>query len=146
MKRLILLLPILLLIFSCTESERNEAAMADMNNLRIKHDSLINVLNERRHCVNYWYDIEFDGIELIEKGINNPVEFIESSLREKPELIPTITGSEGKMRFDNIQILGKEWLIADFDDGKIQGRAIYQYKLNDENELEFKIVNINGSR
>lgn len=146
MKRLILLLPILLLIFSCNESHRNEKLLSNVDSLRIKHDSLINVLNKRKHCSNYWYDIEFDGLELIERGIKNPVEFIETSLREKTDLIPIDPTEGGKLQFDNIQILGKEWLIADFDDGTVQGRAIYQYKLNEDNELEFEIVNINGSR
>ena len=144
MKRLFLIIPALLMIFSCNESKPNATAITDIDSLRIKHDSLINVLNERQHCINYWYDVEFDGGNLIKAGIKKPVEFIEGSLRARPELIPVKATEGSKMNFDNIQILGREWLIADFDDGHIQGRAIYKYTLNKNNELNFELMNSLG--
>ena len=49
------------------------------------------------------------------------------------------------MTFGNIQLLSKEWLIADFDDGHVQGRAIYKYKLNKKGQLEFELLNSIGS-
>lgn len=44
----------------------------------------------------------------------------------------------GKMFFENIQILGDKWLIADYSDGHITGKTIYSYKVNKNNTLEFK--------
>jgi len=60
-------------------------------------------------------------------------------------LIPLQAVLGGTMTFGNIQFLSKEWLIADFDDGHVQGRAIYKYKLNKKGQLEFELLNSIGS-
>lgn len=142
MRKLTLILITLLFIFSCKDIKQNENPTANVDSLKIKNDSLTKALNMIKPESNYWFVPEYDGKKLIEQGISNPAEFIENNLREKPELIPMKAVLGGKMHFVNVQILSSEWLIADFEDGHVLGRAIYKYKLNDNDELEFEISNL----
>ena len=101
-------------------------------------------MTEEKPESNYWYDAEYDGEKLIEIGIANPEGFIKNSLRKKSDLIPLEAVFGGTMHFGNIQLLGSEWLIADFADGHVQGRSIYRYKLNKKGQLEFELLNSIG--
>ncbi|MDD5149475.1 MAG: hypothetical protein PHC28_03200 [Flavobacterium sp.] len=116
-----------------------ESFKSENNLLKQKNDSLKRELEKAILKGNYWFDAEYEGINFADKRINNPEKYIENALREKPELIPLKPTLGGKMVFDNIQIPGKEWVIADYSDGHVQGRTIYSYKLNN-NKLEFKIL------
>ncbi|MBF4516749.1 hypothetical protein IRZ71_10355 [Flavobacterium sp. ANB] len=106
--------------------------------LKQKNDSLNIEFKKAKLNKNYWFDIESEGIDFINKGIKNPEKYIENSLRKNPELIPLEPILGGKMFFENIQILGNKWLIADYSDGHISGRTIYSYKFNKNNTVEFK--------
>jgi len=114
-----------------------------VNSLQIKIDSLSQLLTEEKPIAkpNYWYNEEYDGRKLIKSGITNPSEFIERNLRERPELIPLKPVLGGTMHFTNMQLLSREWIIADYEDGHIQGRAIYKFELNNKGELEFELLN-----
>lgn len=144
MRKLSLIILTLLLTSSCKETNRTENLLAKVDSLKVKNDSLTKVLNEKKPESNYWFDSENDGKKLIENGILNPAEFIENNLRRKTELIPLKAVLGGTMNYGNIQLLGSEWLIAEFDDGHVQGRGIYKYKLNSNNELEFELLNSIG--
>ena len=76
----------------------------------------------------------------MDKGIENPREFIENSLRAKPELIPLKAVLGGSMRFGRIDLLAKNWLIAEYEDGHVYGRSLYAFELNANGELEFSII------
>ena len=134
----------LLCAVSCTEINRTENLLAKVDSLKIKNDSLIKIVAEEKPESNYWYDAEYDGEKLIANGIANPGEFIEKSLRKKTELIPLKAVLGGTMHFGNIQLLSSDWLIADFDDGHVQGKGIYKYKLNNKGELEFELLSSLG--
>jgi len=141
MKKLPLLILISFLILSCGEISRTENLLVKVDSLKIENDSLIKVLGKEKLKSNYWFDAEYDGIKLIESGISNPEELIKNTIREKTELIPIEAVLGGKMHFGNIQVLSSEWLIAEFDDGHVQGRGIYEYTMNNNGELEFKLLN-----
>ncbi|WP_298545660.1 hypothetical protein [uncultured Aquimarina sp.] len=144
MKKLTLIILTSFCIFSCQEVNRTENLLGKVDSLKIKNDSLIKKLNEVKPELNYWFDEKYDGKELVEIGIANPAEFIEKSLREKTELIPLKATLGGTMHFGKIQLLSSKWLIAEFDDGHIQGKAIYLYKLNKNGQLEFELLNSIG--
>ena len=144
MNKSILIILTFLLTFSCVEINQTENLLAKVDSLKVKNDSLTKILIKEKPTLNYWYDAEYDGEKLIKTGITNPEEFIKNSLREKIELIPLKAVLGGTMHFGSIQILGSEWLIADFDDGHIQGKAIYKYKLNNKGDLEFELLNSIG--
>lgn len=145
MKKITLIVVTSLCIFSCRDVNHSENLLAKVDSLKIKNDSLIKILAERKPTSNYWYNTEYDGEKFIQSGIPNPAEFIENNLRKKTELIPLKAVLGGTMHFGNIQLLGSEWLIAEYDDGHIQGRAIYAYKLNKEGQLEFEILSSDGT-
>lgn len=144
MRKLILLLLILLCTFSCKKDNQSKNFHAKVDSIKVNNDSLTKLVPEDKTELNHWYDEQYDGEKLKEKGIANPEEFIKNSLRKKPELIPLKAVLGGTMSFRNIQLLSSEWLIAAFDDGHIQGRGIYKYKLNNNGELEFELLNSLG--
>lgn len=145
MKKPILIL-FLFSILSCgrqnPESNLAEEKLQSENKLLEKKiDSLNGELKKAKLKKNYWFNEEFEGTDLVNKGIKNPEKFIENSLREKPELIPLKPTLGGKMMFENIQLLAEKWLIADYSDGHISGKTIYSFKLNENKKLEFKELN-----
>ncbi len=136
MRKLILIVLNVLVVFSCKEINCTDNLSNKIDSLKVKNDSLINVLSENKHESNYW----FDGEKFIERGIANPAEFIAHKLREKPELIPLKAVLGGQMHFGNIELVSSEWLIADFNDGHVEGRGIYKYVLNANGEFEFELL------
>ena len=122
------------------ESKRIESLQAQVDSLKIENDSLSRVSIPNDEESNYWFNPLYDGRNLLRQGIENPGEFIEKSLREKPELIPLKGVLGGTMRFRKIQPLGNQWVIAYYEDGHIEGRAIYKYDLNSLGKLDFKLL------
>ncbi|WP_134149266.1 hypothetical protein [Flavobacterium sp. 270] len=114
--------------------------------MKKKNDSLktrLKIANDSLHVLKgqfSWYDSEYDNVDFKKKGIKDPEKFITDGLRSKPELIPIKGVLGGTISFGQIQLLGNKYLIAYYDDGHIEGKSIYQYKLNDSGKLEFKIV------
>ena len=66
--------------------------------------------------------------------------FIVNALRERTDLIPLKPVLGGTMRFVRIQLLGEKWLIADYEDGHIRGRSIYEYRFNEDGEVDFRKI------
>ncbi|WP_281637985.1 hypothetical protein [Flavobacterium marginilacus] len=119
----------------------NEKLKSENELLKHKNDSLKNELNKANLKESYWFDAEYEGLKLTERGIKKPEQFIINSLQKKPELIPLKPALGGKMEFGNFKILSDEWIIVDYSDGHVEGKTIYSYKLNKNNTLEFKILN-----
>ncbi|MGO1585839.1 hypothetical protein [Mesonia sp.] len=150
MNKLTLIILTLILTISCTdtkrtdESDKNKTLVLQVDRLKIKNDSLSDVLKKPTTVKNYWYDSDYDGRGLMDHGITNPKEFIKNSLRENTNLIPLEAVLGGSMRFGKIQLLGSTWLIAEYDDGHVLGKAIYSYKLHKNGELEFELLDAIG--
>lgn len=146
MRKLTTLLLLSLFISGCTENNQQKHLLEEVDNLKILNDSLNKVLNEENifdgdiPTSNYWYNAKYDGEQLISNGIENPEEFIEEQLRSNPEIIPLKAVLGGTMRFGNIQLLSSKWIIANYDDGHIQGKAIFKYSLNNKGQLEFELL------
>ena len=149
MKTLTIFLLTSIFLFSCTEKKTTETILPDdgteslqvkIESLQHENDSLTSVLSAGKPESIKWYEPIYDGKNLLRKGIANPSEFIEKSLREQPELIPIKGVLGGTMRFTEVQPLSSEWVIAHYEDGHIEGKAIYNYKLNSKGNLEFKLL------
>jgi hypothetical protein len=140
MKKLTFIVPVLCCILGCTEINQTENLMARVDTLQTQNDSLTSLLTEKRAEVNYWYEGEYDGVELINQGIQNPSAYIETNFRKQTDLIPIEAILGGPMSFNRVQLLSSEWLIADFSDGHIQGRAIYKYELGKNGQLKFELL------
>lgn len=114
----------------------------EISHLKSLNDSLIKISQTEK---NYWFDKDFNGIQFTRQGIKNPEEFVENALRKRTDLIPFEAVLGGTMRYGKIQLLGNKWLIADYNDGHIQGRSIYEYRINDKKEISFKILASNDT-
>lgn len=125
---------------SCTDTTQIERLQKEIDTLKIERDSLTQSLNKENAVFNPWFSNDYDGRKFKKVGISNPEEFIEKSLRENPGLIPLEAVLGGTMNFRNIQLLGSEWLIAEYDDGHIEGRGIYKFQVNKKGEIEFKLL------
>lgn len=157
MKKISILLFTGLLILSCKDVVDQPENHSDKTvQLTLKNDSLekeivlLKSLNDSllklgQAAENLWFDKDFNGSHLTRQGITNPEEFVENALRKRADLIPFEAVLGGTMNYGKIQLLGNKWIIADYSDGHIQGRSIYEYRLNDKKELSFKILASNDT-
>lgn len=147
MRKTLFLILAFFFVLSCTHTSEIEKLHTEIDVLKLKNDSLkivndslTQVLNEENPMSNPWFHEDYDGRELRKRGIFNPEKFIKESLRKNPELIPLKAVLGGTMTFGNIQVLGRKWVIAEYEDGHILGRGIFKYRLNDNDEPEFEIL------
>ena len=142
------LLPLfmLLLLFGCDHKSEKAKLVSQIESLTTEKDSLVVLKTQLEIKIdsinresNFWYQNETQGKQFLEMGIKNPKEYITNSLLDKPELIPLKSILGGQMKFLQVELLGKECLIAYFEDGHTSGRAIYNYKFNNGG-LEFKLI------
>jgi hypothetical protein len=157
MKRITILLIIGFLAFSCKKEVKqtedlpdktaqltikNDSLKKEIQLLKSLNDSLIKISQEEK---NYWFIPEYNGSHLARQRITNPEKFVENALRKRADLIPFEAVLGGNMNYGKIQLLGNKWVIADYSDGHIQGRSIYEYRLNDKTTLTFKILASNDT-
>lgn len=121
---------------------KNDSLKKEIQLLKSLNDSLIKISPEEK---NYWFDPDFNGSHLTRQGITNPEKFVENALRKRADLFPAKAVLGGTMNFLKIQLLGNRWVIADYSDGHIQGRSIYEYRINEKNELAFKMLASNDT-
>ena len=108
--------------------------------LKNENSSLRKDLMDKSAETNYWYANDFEGRKLMDQGIINPSEYIASELKAQPEIIPMKAVLGGKMHFLNVQILGREWIIADYEDGHVLGKAIFKYKVGKDGKVDFELI------
>ena len=136
----IFLLPALALLLSCTnEAEKEKTKLridnleADVTELKIEKDSLekeLQLLKSRNPVV---FSKDFDSLE-------NPEVYIVEALESNSQLIPEKSVLGGTMRFVDSEILNEKFIWAAYEDGHIAGEAIFQYKLNEADSVDFKLI------
>ena len=147
MKKLVFI-SVFLSLIGCAEVEKkSETTTAEVDSLNIKIEKLRNEnsslrkeLIDKTAETNYWYSNDFEGRKLMDQGIINPSEYIADQLKEQPEVIPMKAVLGGKMHFLNIQILGREWIIADYEDGHVMGKAIFKYKVGKDGKVTYELI------
>jgi hypothetical protein len=72
--------------------------------------------------------------------MGNPETFIVESLERNSKLIPEESVLGGTMRFVDTEILNERFIWAAYEDGHVAGEAIFQYKLNEADSINFKLV------
>lgn len=122
------------------EINRREDLGGKVDSLKAINDSLTKKLALKTDNSNYWYNQDYDGQKFKKNGIANPEEFIINALRKRTDLIPLKAVLGGTMRFGNMQVLSSKWVIADYDDGHIQGKGVFKYRLKNNGELEFELM------
>lgn len=141
-----LTLLLVLLLFGCNHKSEKAELVSQIETLTIGKDSLVHIKNRLEIKIdsinsesNFWFHNEIQGKQFLETGIKNPKEYITNSLLHKPELIPLKPILGGQMKFLQVELLGKECLIAYYEDGHISGRAIYSYEFKN-GSLDFKLI------
>ncbi len=43
----------------------------------------------------------------------------------------------GTMEFREVKVITEDWVLAIYDDGHVQGKSIFEYKLQPDGEIEF---------
>lgn len=142
----LLALTLVILVFGCNHKSEKAELVSQIESLTTEKDSLVHIKNQLEIKIdsinresNFWYQNEIQGKQFLEMGIKNPREYITNSLLHKPELIPLKPIMGGQMKFLQVELLGKECLIAYYEDGHISGRAIYSYELKN-GSLDFKLI------
>lgn len=135
----------LLFFLSCSNNKANESLRQEIIELQIQNDSLMEIVMEKEKHLSssetpQWFYPETDARKLFESGIENPEAYIKNALLEKTDLIPMDAVLGGTMHYNNIQLLGDQWLIVDFEDGHVYGKAIVKYTIGENNEVAFKII------
>lgn len=152
MKKISILLFAALLFLSCKNADKqpenspnktavltfkNDSLEKEIQHLKVLNDSLLKIENVAE---NLWFDKDFNGVQFTRQGIKNPEEFVANALRKRADLIPFEAVLGGTMDYGKVQLLGNKWVIADYSDGHIQGRSIYEYRIDDKKALTFKIL------
>ena len=110
-------------------------------------DSLQNALEEQEHLndslrqVIEQEDLQEDFPIYFGRGfdtIENPEEFIVNSLEQHPDLIPLSPVLGGTMEFRQIKVLTGDWVLGIYDDGHVQGKSIFSYKIGPNGQLQFE--------
>ncbi|MFW6371433.1 MAG: hypothetical protein ACOC10_09550 [Bacteroidota bacterium] len=137
---------LLLMLAGCADNTERAKLVSQVETLRTKSDSLTDLNSGLEHQIDsliretdFWFDNNREGKHLLDSGIEDPREFIISSLKQQPELVPAEPVLGGRMRFTRVQLLGRDCLIASYEDGHIAGRAIYSFTFRD-GKLSFSLV------
>ena len=144
-KILFILLPSLLLL-SCADDNKDP----EKENLTKKVDSLTTALEKEKEFADSLQTV-FAANDSLQggypiffgkkyEGIEDPEQFIENQLRNQPERIPLSPVVGGDMAFRKIDIISEKWLLAIYDDGHIQGKAIMEYELLPNGTVKYSIV------
>ncbi len=144
----IIFISVALSVLSCAEIEKKpESSTAEIDSLNTKIENLKNEnsslrkdLMDKSAETNYWYANDFEGRKLMDQGIINPSEYIADQLKEQPQVIPMKAVLGGTMHFLNVQILGRDWIIADYEDGHVMGKAIFKYKVSKDGKVDFELI------
>lgn len=80
---------------------------------------------------------------LKQKGLPNPVENISQDLRNHREIIRYKGVLGGTMGFYDklgIHVLNKKWVLADFDDGHINGHMLLEYDVKEGGIIKWRLI------
>lgn len=146
MKKLPFLLLSSLVLLSCADDNTKTEA----ESLTYKVDSLSTALESEKKVTDSLQTLfaENDSIQggypiffgKKYEGIENPQEFIKNQLRNQPERIPLSPEVGGTMAFRKIDIISEKWLLAIYDDGHVQGKAIMEYELQPNGSVKYTVV------
>ena len=138
MKKLKYLL-LLFLILACGKPSEDKSAEkkvdsleTEMTMLKIENDSLAELIQNKSFKTKE-YPKYFDSIQ-------QPEVFILEKLRKKQDLIPKEPVLGGTMHFTEVSFINDHLILADYEDGNIMGRAIYQYKMDKNGNLVFELL------
>lgn len=138
----LLSIPIVMLT-SCNGNDREPHRQS------AKIDSLQYLLHEQRNLTDSLRDLVEREKEVIPPAIffkqrfgneEDAAEHVKQALMEQPEMIPLEPVLGGTMEFRKIILLSDIWIMAYYDDGHIEGRSIYDFRLLSGDTVEFELI------
>ena len=135
----ILLFSLLIILGSCGKSTEEKQRTIEIDSLKTEIRELrfaLDTLSDQLMKKNYLtkdFPSYFDSIP-------EPEKFLLEKLREKPELIPKKAVLGGTMHFTSISFINDHLILAEYEDGHIMGRAIFQYKMDKNGNLNFELL------
>lgn len=101
--------------------------------LKIKNEELI----KKIECLTILDGASMSGLK--DQGIND-YNVITEDLYIHPELIPFDGVLGGTMQFTNIYLLNDNWVYARFEDGHIQGYGLYEFGIDEDLSISWKVI------
>ena len=135
----ILLFSLLIILGSCGKSTEEKQRTIEIDSLKTEIRELrfaLDTLSDQLMKKNYLtkdFPSYFDSIP-------EPEKFLLEKLREKPELIPKKAVLGGTMHFKSVSFINDHLILAEYEDGHIMGRAIFQYKMDKNGNLYFELL------
>jgi len=135
----ILVFSLLIMLGSCGKSSEEKQRIVKIDSLKTEIRELkraMDTLSDQLMKKNYLtkdFSSYFDSIP-------DPEQFLLGKLREKPELISKKPVLGGTMHFTEISFINDHLLLAEYEDGHILGRSIYQYKMDKNGNLIFELL------
>lgn len=141
--KFILLTIFAFLFSSCTEKCDNTTELQQIEMLKAElttaESELENLRKSKAELDKLCYWLSDDYFELDKSLIAK----VDNAFRLRTDLIPTKPVLGGTMYFSNVTIISTNWLMAEFEDGHIMGRAIYRYEIS-QDAINFKLLDKQG--
>ncbi len=138
--RKLFLLGICIFFFSCSNTasadkellQKIDSLQIEIAELKEANDTLSDQLM-KKVFVTKSYPYYFDTI-------SQPEKFLLEELSKGSNLIPKEAVLGGQMRFTSVNFVNDNYIIAEFEDGHILGKALYSYSLNKNGDLNFNLI------
>lgn len=133
-------LGIIFLFIACSKSASTDKELqqiidsleVEIAELKEANDTLSDQLIKKVY-VTQSYPSYFDTIA-------QPENFVLKKLQQQPALIPKEAVLGGNMRFTSVNFINDNYIITEFEDGHVMGKALYSYLMTKKGELEFKLI------
>lgn len=135
----ILVFTLLIMLGSCGKSSVEKQREIEIDSLKteiLELQRALDTLSDQLMRKNYLtkdFSSYFDSIP-------EPEKFLLEKLKEKPKLIPKKAVLGGTMYFTEVSFINDHLIIAEYEDGHIMGRAIFQYKIAKNGNLNFELL------
>lgn len=121
---------------------QQELAELRKDNLGLSAD-LKSTKQQANELVNHVSIDEYEINLLKQKGLPNPVLNIRQDLKKHPELIKydgVLGGTMGFYFESGIHVLNRKWVLADFDDGHINGFMLLRYDVKEGGRIKWHVI------
>lgn len=135
----ILVFSLLIMLSSCGKSAEEKQRELEIDSLKTEilelHRALDTVSDQlmKKNYLTKDFSSYFDSIP-------EPEKFLLEKLREKSDLIPKKPVLGGTMYFTEVSFINSHLILAEYEDGHIMGRAIFQYKMDKNGNLNFELL------
>ena len=121
---------------SSTEIQLLNTEIDSLNTELERQDKQNDSLQQALHTNFYAQDYSiFFGKEW--ENIDDPEAYITEALFKRKDLIPLAPVLGGTMEFRQVQVISEAWVLAIYDDGHLQGKSLFAYELQEDEEVEF---------